>query len=138
MPIYSYKCACGHKTDRVLPLARYREPQFHEGCLAPMLKVIVAPAVLGDYEGYDCPITGKRVEGRKAHRENLAVHGCRLLEPGEHTATVKRKAAEEAAFDASIEETADRFIAGLPTEKRDRLAAEMEGGLDVQIERKTV
>lgn len=36
-----------------------------------------------DYEGYDCPVTGKWIEGRYAHKENLKRQGCRVFEPGE-------------------------------------------------------
>ena len=39
--------------------------------------------ISSDYEGYNCPITNKWVEGKSAHRENLKRHGCRVFEPGE-------------------------------------------------------
>jgi hypothetical protein len=29
------------------------------------------PRVIGDYAAYECPVTGKMIEGRKAHQENL-------------------------------------------------------------------
>lgn len=51
------------------------------------------PFVSGDYQPYDCPITGRTIDGRKEHRENLARHGCRLLEKGE--TDWHRKTAEE-------------------------------------------
>jgi hypothetical protein len=82
-------------------------------------------------------VTGKWIEGRKAHEENLKVTGCRILEPGETRDKARQREADDARLEAAIEETADRFIAELPTEKRDRLAAEMEGGLTAQVERST-
>src|SRR5579862_638829 len=39
-----------------------------------------APFVQGDYEGYQSPITGEWIEGRRAHREDLKRHGCRVFE----------------------------------------------------------
>ncbi|MEC9266718.1 MAG: hypothetical protein VX464_11715 [Pseudomonadota bacterium] len=57
------------------------------------------PGIAGDYETYDCPITGQPIEGRAAHRENLKKHGCRLLEPGE-TREASRKRQE--SFDAEM------------------------------------
>jgi hypothetical protein len=39
-----------------------------------------APVVHGDYEGYTSPITGEWIEGRRAHREDLKRHGCRVYE----------------------------------------------------------
>lgn len=137
MPIYVYKCSiCGVKRELVQRIADLdKEPVYcsHDGFV--MNRVIQAPMVFGDYEAYDCPITGKRIEGRRAHEENLKRHGCRVLEPGETNQAVRFRQQQEAALDRSIEETADRFITGLPTEKRDRLAAEMEHGLDASIVR---
>lgn len=42
------------------------------------------PAVFGDYKPYRSPATGKVIEGRRAHRDDLARSGCRLIERGEH------------------------------------------------------
>ena len=41
------------------------------------------PILLGDYSAYDCPVTGKIIDGRYQHSENLKRQGCRLLEKGE-------------------------------------------------------
>lgn len=49
-----------------------------------------APQISGDYEAYECPVTGKMVDGRAEHRENLERTGCRLLEPGEKAECKKR------------------------------------------------
>ncbi len=48
------------------------------------------PAIVGDYEAYECPITGKMIEGRAAHAENLKRHDCRILEPGEKEDNARR------------------------------------------------
>lgn len=44
-----------------------------------------------DYEGYNCPVTGKWIEGRVAHRENLKRQGCRLFETGELQEFIRNK-----------------------------------------------
>lgn len=49
------------------------------------------PQISGDYEMYDCPVTGKPIEGRAAHRENLKRTGSRILEPGESREAPKRR-----------------------------------------------
>lgn len=54
--------------------------------LAPPKKSTV---LLRDIPAYDCPVTGKMIDGRAAHRENLKRQGCRVLEPGE-TAQAQR------------------------------------------------
>jgi hypothetical protein len=69
------------------------------------------PRVVGDYEPYECPVSGKIIEGRKAHEENLKRTGCRLLEPGEKEDNVKNAAraveAEDKRRDAVIDGIVD-------------------------------
>jgi putative FmdB family regulatory protein len=138
MPVHDYKCAtCAAKREVFLKIADLGSTVHCQRCGQPMLRQVSAPYVRGDYLGYECPVTGKWVEGRRAHEENLRVTGCRLLEPGESDAYRRKCQEDEQKLDKSLEETADRFIAELPTEKRDRLAAEMEGGLTTTIERST-
>jgi hypothetical protein len=100
-----------------------------------MNRQICAPAVIGDYAPYECPVTGKMIEGRKAHEENLKRTGCRILEPGEAEAHKRSLAQADVDLDNRVEATVDEFIAKLPGEKREKLAAEMEGGLTAEIVR---
>jgi len=66
------------------------------------------PAIASDYEAYDCPITGKTIDGRREHEANLAKHGCRILEPGEHEQTKKiGRSRINAEMDAAIDKAAD-------------------------------
>lgn len=44
---------------------------------------IGAPQLVRDYAAYQSPVGTGMVEGRAAHREDLARSGCRLLEVGE-------------------------------------------------------
>lgn len=98
--------------------------------------MIVAPAVRGDYAGYECPVTGKWIEGRKAHKENLARHGCRVLEPGETQALTRRRKAEDEAFAEKIADSAAEIVANMPSAKREQLGREIESGLDIAVERR--
>lgn len=58
------------------------------------------PILLGDYSAYDCPVTGKPIEGRYAHSENLKRQDCRLLEKGESREQAKRV---EESFNAGLD-----------------------------------
>lgn len=77
----------------------------------PLPKKFVMPRIMvvRDYEGYQCPVTDKWIEGRKAHSENLKRTGCRLLEKGEHEhAARERKDADkrlEKTIDVAVEKT---------------------------------
>ena len=136
MPIYRYRCsACCRGLEVFKKIADIDSITECPQCKFPMNRQICAPAVRGDYPGYDCPITGKWIEGKRAHIENLKQHGCRVYEPGETESFKRQKAAEEAAFDAQIEATAEQFVMALPTAKREQLAAELDNGLDVEFTR---
>ena len=135
MPVYAYKCpSCGATFDRYLRLADYAAPQTCT-CGAPAVKQLSAPAIRGDYAGYSCPITGQWVEGRRAHEENLARHGCRVLEAGETEAVRRNHAKSEAEFDRKIEQTAEQLVAGLSPQKLEKLASEMQSGVTAIVER---
>jgi putative FmdB family regulatory protein len=140
MPTYDYKCpSCHARREIVKPLAELnRTEPCHRCKCGGMERLISAPMVRGDLPGYDCPITGKWIEGRRAHEENLARHGCRVFEAGEREAFIRQRQADERDFDRRLDETAEAFIANLPTEKRDRLAGEMEGGITAEVVRESV
>lgn len=134
MPLYEYQCPCGKRFERFLPLSRYSEPQQ---CTCGLLaeKRLSTPAVIGDYPAYTCPITGKVVEGRRAHNENLKQHDCRILEPGEKEAVQRNRKKADEAFENSVAETAAELVEKLPSAKREQLGRELEHGLDVTIQR---
>lgn len=134
MPLYDYQCDAGHRFDRIVKLQNLSEEQFCF-CGRSASRVIRAPAVRGDYAGYDCPVTGKWIEGRKAHNENLKRHGCRVFERGEKEAAMKHHAREEAALDKSVDATVDEFVAKLPARKREQLFTEVQQGATASVVR---
>ena len=135
MPVYSYKCpSCQKSFDRSLRLVDYDLPQTCD-CGTQAVKQLSAPAVRGDYAGYNCPVTGQWIEGRRAHEENLRRHGCRVLEPGETESARAAHARSEAEFDRQIEQTAEQLVAGLPSQKLEKLASEMQSGVTATVER---
>jgi putative FmdB family regulatory protein len=135
MPVYEYKCEAGHKFEAVLPVARYNEPQMCPQCGKSSAKLLSAPAVRGDFAPYSCPITGKIIDGRKAHEENLKRHGCRVLEPGETSAaTVRRKQSDE-QLEEKIADTAAELVSAMDTTTREQLGREIESGLDIAVVR---
>ncbi len=136
MPVYSYKCtSCPCMFDKFLRLANYQDQQFCPECHSSAEKQVAAPAIIGDYAPYQCPVTGKWIEGRKAHEENLKRTGCRILEPGESEAAAAARKADDEALDKAVEATTEQFIESLPAAKKEKLVAEVEAGLDVSFER---
>lgn len=138
MPTYDYKCPKGHVHSHWSLIKNYKPviacPQCSE---AAIRHITSAPMgfVQGNYPAYACPITGKIIDGRKAHEENLARHDCRILETGETEQTKARRLAEEVAFDKAVEATAEEFVEKLPSAKREQLGRELESGADVTVAR---
>lgn len=137
MPLYTYRChSCFHATAAFRKVEdRYNAPPCDECSSTDMHKILDAPAVRGDYAPYECPITGKWIEGRRAHEENLARHGCRVIESGEREEITRRKAREEETLLADVDRTVEAEIHSWEPRKREKLAAELEGGIDASIVR---
>lgn len=136
MPMYSCKCPrCGNKGSYFQTVDNRHLTPTCAGCQVQMEKVLDAPYVAPDIAGYDCPVSGVRIEGRKAHEENLKRTGCRLLEPGESRDAMRQRAADEEATLDRIAETAAQTVAGWSADKQERLANELSHGLDVEIVR---
>ena len=138
MPVYSYRCQCGEVFDKFLPLKAYREAQVCPSCGLVAEKQLTAVAVLGDLPGYACPVTGKWVEGRRAHEQNLKETGCRVLEKGEREDAARFRKAADTALENAIADTAARAVAAMPVAKQEKLAAELASGASVSVERRTL
>lgn len=63
-----------------------------------------------DIPGYDCPVTGKWIEGRRAHEENLKRHGCRVVEKGEKEEWIRDRERADRDMDRKLEETVARVV----------------------------
>lgn len=136
MPIYTYRCpACDKSRDIFKPLAQLDREEPCPTCFFPSERQLSAPAIVPDYPGYSCPVTGRWVEGRRAHEENLARQGCRVLETGETEQAVRESQRVERELDRSVDQTVEQFYEALPTDKREALATAVVSGLDVQVTR---
>lgn len=137
MPIYLYKCpACGTRNSLFKPLRYLERTEPCETCETTMERQICAPAVVTDYAGYSCPVSGKWIEGRRAHDENLKRHGCRVLESGETAQASRDRSQTESALDRQVENTVEQFWEALPSDGREQLASAVTSGLDVTFDRK--
>jgi putative FmdB family regulatory protein len=136
MPLHDYECrSCGHVEERFVKLADMHWTQFCSNCFVAMKRLMPAPRIQMDYQGYNCPITGKWVEGRRAHEENLRKHNCRILESGEHEANLRRREQEAEALENRIAESAAMEVASWPAEKQSKLIEEVGNGLDLTYQR---
>lgn len=67
----------------------------------------VTATVWDDLPGYESPVTGKWIEGRRARREDLKRNRCRPYEGREQE--VKEAARHQARLDARLDELATRM-----------------------------
>lgn len=135
MPLYTFRClSCRVKQDRFLRIDD-RDAQRVCECGAGMTRIVTAAHVAPDYPGYECPVTGKWIEGRVAHQENLRRTGSRLLEPGETEASRRGLREADATLEKEVGQTVDRLIAEMPSDKRDALGSAMSNGLGTAVSR---
>ena len=115
MPVYDFKCPEGHIFQSLAPTGDYKIecPRCHSFGEKVWTRQSL-PFMRGDYHAYDCPITGKRIEGKKAHQDNLKLHGCRVAESGEARDEQRRRV----ALDKKTDEMNDAII--------DRVCGEFE------------
>lgn len=66
-----------------------------------------------DYRPYRCPVTGKPVEGRRAHQENLKRTGCRVLEKGEKEHNMRERAESDRKLERTVSDAVDRTASEL-------------------------
>ena len=138
MPIYEYECHCGKAFDRYLPASQYLSPQQCE-CGQIATKVIRTPP-MGYVQKdvcYDSPITGQPITSMTARREDMARAGCIEYDPEMRKDYTRRVEEGERKLEQSVDSLLDKEIAALPSRKREKLAAEMESGVNADIVRQT-
>lgn len=134
MPIYAYTCHAGHAFDRYLPVARYAEPQTCE-CGEASDKRICAPMVVTDLPGYQSPVDGRWVEGKRARREDLARNNCVPYEPSMKQEYMKKVERSEQALDKALDRQIEAEIHQMPARKRELLEQELKSGTELQLTR---
>jgi len=68
------------------------------------------PMIRGEYPAYECPVTGRVIEGRRAHEDNLKATGCRILETGEKEHNTRRASDAAAAEDKKRDAVIDQIV----------------------------
>lgn len=126
MPIYTYRCHdCGSIMREFRKIAG-RDLMPTCSCFedSRVTRIVEAPAVQTDLPGYQSPIDGKWVEGRRARTEDLKRSNCRPWEGMETERKEAIKRAEEA--DRKFETQIERGIA----ETFNNMSAEKQRALE--------
>lgn len=86
---------------------------------------------------YDSPVDGRPITNKHARIEDLARSGCIEYDPEMKTDYSKRVVESEQKLEKQVDETVERAIATLPARQREKLEAEMQGGLTCEPQRVT-
>ena len=66
---------------------------------------------------YRCPITNEPITTKQQHENNLARHGCRILETGEAEQAKRKRLESERELDKKIESEVERLVETMPSKK---------------------
>jgi hypothetical protein len=138
MPTYLWRCLNDHRFDRYSTVDGRNDPQICE-CGASARRIITAAQIFVQPDvHYDSPIDGRPITSMQARREDLARSGCQPYDPMMKQDTDRRIERETLELENKIEETVEAQIHDMPSRKREKLAAELEGGVTAEPTRVTV
>ena len=131
MPIHDHRCiACGEIEERFVPMTQLSDVQKHE-CGGEMERVFLRfPfATIQEDICYDSPIDGRPITSKQARIEDLARADCVPYEEGIRQDQERNKRESEESLERAVDQTVEKEIALMPARKREKLTAELEGGL---------
>jgi hypothetical protein len=126
MPLYTTICThCGRK-DSIYRLIVERDVNIPD-CLydgQPMRRAVEAPAVHADLPGYQSPVDGRWIEGKRARIEDLKRNNCRPWEgmESERKEAVKRAEEADRVLDQKSEAAVHETFNNMSAEKQRVLA----------------
>jgi len=136
MPLHDFRCERGHTTEEFV---QQGVDEIVCPCGFPATKVFLTPP-MGFVQAdicYDSPIDGRPITTRHARDEDLARNGCVPYDPEMKTDYTRRIEREERELESAVDKTVDEALTNMPARKREKLQAELEGGMDVDMERTT-
>jgi len=112
MPTYDYRCESGHTFDAFASIAERHSPRLCSCGKVAALVILRAPGVWGDLPGYQSPVDGRWVEGRRQRNYDLARSGSRPYEgfEQEHKEMVRRQQNNENELDKAIDDAVERTL----------------------------
>lgn len=85
------------------------------------------------FEPYESPTTGRWITSKAQRREDMKSSGCVDYEPSMKQEMERKRIAEDAELDRKIDSHIEETIYNMPARNRERLAAEIDSGVDIEI-----
>jgi len=139
VPLHSFRCPTGHVFDAYQPVDKLDSTMVCAQCKAMAEKVFLKfpmAFVQQDYR-YESPVDGRPITNYHEHLEELARTDTVVYEPGIKQDQDRKMREREASLERSIEQTVEREIALMPAQKKEKLVAELEGGITAEPVRVT-
>lgn len=86
---------------------------------------------------YLSPIDDRPITSKQARLQDLARSNCVPYDPDQKQDYTRRIEAQEAALEKAVDRTVESEIANMPARKREKLEAELQGGMTIDIVRTT-
>lgn len=141
MPLHDFKCRmCGHIEERVVPVEDLKKQVHTASDHIGFMDITYLRAPMGFVQKdicYDSPVDGRPITSLQAHREELARTDTVVYEPGIKQDQERNARMREESLERSIEQTVEREVALMPVRKKEKLVAELEGGLTAEPARIT-
>ena len=135
MPTYEFVCPEGHKFERVLRVADYNVPQGCECGLYAKRQISIPMVFVSQEIRYESPIDGKVITTRQQRQEDFARNNCVEYDPEMKKDVERRQAEKEAKLERAVDETVEREIHSMTPRSREKLTAELEGGITAEVVR---
>lgn len=143
MPLHDFRCSkCAGISERVVPAGTNSFVLLASPCCgqeAEHFKVFLRAPVgfVRQDVHYTSPVDGRPITNHQQHLEELARTDTVVYEPGIKQDQERNQRKREEGLERSMDETVEREIETMPVRNRERLAAELEGGITAEPVRVT-
>lgn len=138
MPLHDYRCPEGHVSELMVEQGVDIVPCLTCGNAAGKVFLKFPAAFVQADIHYTSPIDGRHVTNKQSRSEDLARSGCIPYDPMMKQDQSRRIEREDKTLEDKIGDSVDEAVAQMPVRKREKLEAEMAGGMDVSTQRGTM
>lgn len=139
-PMHDFLCAAtGHVFTAYQPIDQLDATMACEQCKGMADKVFLTPPMgfVRQDVHYASPVDGRPITSWNAHLEELSRTDSVVYEPGIRQDQERNERARAEALERSIDQTVEREVSLMPTRKKEKLAAELDGGMTAEPARVT-
>jgi hypothetical protein len=138
MPLHDFRCPHGCTFDALVPHGiDYVPCPNHRLTHAEKVFLRFPMSFVQQDIHYTSPVDGRPVTSKQARIEDLKRNDCVEYDPSMKSYAERKRKEDDAALERAIDETVEREIHTMPSSKREKLVAELDGGMSVEYTRAT-